>query len=81
LEGGEVHGVVSSMDSENGGTRVDAMMGDAIHQSISRVLKNVGAALMENMKKAEQEMRLVQSLDTPDRKDFARKQMALLEDG
>ena len=53
---------------------VDAM-GDAI-QSISSMLKNVGAALMENMK-AEQEMRLVQSLDTPDRKDFARKQMAL----
>jgi hypothetical protein len=71
---GEDHGVVSSMDSENGGSRVGAM-GDAI-QSISSVLKNVGAALMENMK-AEQEMRLVQSIDTPDRKDFARKQMAL----
>jgi len=50
-------------------------MGDVL-QNISSVIANVGTALLENMK-AEQDMRLVQSLDTPDRKMYAKEQLAL----
>lgn len=55
-----------------GGTMV---VGDVL-QNISNVIANVGSAFMESIK-AEQDMRLIQSLDTPDRKAFAKEQMAL----
>ena len=41
-------------------------MGNVL-RNISSLIANVGTALLENMK-AEQDMRLVQSLDTLDRK-------------
>lgn len=50
-------------------------MGEVL-QNISNVIANVGTALLENMK-AEQDMRFVQSLDTPDRKMYAKEQLAL----
>jgi hypothetical protein len=50
-------------------------MGDFL-QNISSVICNVGSALLENMR-TEQEFRLAQSLDTPDRKAYAKEQMAL----
>ena len=52
-----------------------AGLGNVI-QNISEVIANVGNAVLENMK-AEQDMRLAQSLDTPDRKAFAKEQLAL----
>jgi hypothetical protein len=56
-------------------TGAGAVMGDVL-QNISSVIAQVGTALLENMK-AEQDMRLVQSLDTPDRKMYAKEQLAL----
>ena len=50
-------------------------MGNVL-RNISSLIANVGTALLENMK-AEQDMRLVQSLDTPDRKMYAKEQLAL----
>ena len=50
-------------------------MGDVL-QNISNVIANVGTAVLENMK-AEQDMRFLQSLDTPDRKMYAKEQLAL----
>ncbi|KAI2507538.1 hypothetical protein MHU86_6926 [Fragilaria crotonensis] len=50
-------------------------MGEVL-QNISNVIADYGNTLLENMK-AEQDMRLTQSLDTPDRKAFAIEQMAL----
>ena len=47
-----------------------------VFQNISNVVADVGSALLENMRN-EQDMRLAQSLDTPDRKAFAKEQMAL----
>ena len=47
-----------------------------VFQNISNVIADVGSALLENMRN-EQDMRLAQSLDTPDRKAFAKEQMAL----
>ena len=63
---------IDSLESNGAG---GGMMGTVL-QNISNVIANVGSALMENMK-AEQDMRLVQTLDTPDRKAFAKEQMAL----
>jgi hypothetical protein len=45
-------------------------------KDISNVISGVGSALLENMR-AEQDMRLAQSLDTPDRKEFAKEQLKL----
>ena len=60
---------------ESGGVNsAGAMMGDVL-QNISSAIANVGTALLENMK-AEQDMRLVQSLDTRDRKMYAKEQLA-----
>ena len=56
--------------SGNGGGLGDVM------QNISEVIANVGTAMSENMR-AEQDMRLIHSLDTPDRKAFAKEQLAL----
>ena len=72
-KGGSCAGNESGIDSldVNGA----GMMGEVL-QNISNVIANVGSAFMENMK-AEHDMRLVQSLDTPDRKAFAKEQMAL----
>ena len=50
-------------------------MGNVL-RNISSLIANVGTALLENMK-AEQDMRLVQSLDTLDRKMQAKEQLAL----
>jgi hypothetical protein len=66
------HGLLDSLESNAAG---GGKMGDIL-QNISNVIANVGSALMENMK-TEQDMRLVQTLDTPDRKAFAKEQMAL----
>ncbi len=57
--------VLSAYESsgESGGVNsAGAMMGDVL-QNISSIIANVGTALLENMK-AEQVMRLMQSLDT-----------------
>jgi hypothetical protein len=59
-----------SSSNEGGG-----VIGDVL-QNISNVIANVGTALLENMK-AEQDMRLVQSLDTPDCKMYAKEQLVL----
>ena len=50
-------------------------MGDVL-QNISNVIANVGTAVLEDMK-AEQDMRFLQSLDTPDQKMYAKEQLAL----
>ncbi|KAI2488742.1 hypothetical protein MHU86_25796 [Fragilaria crotonensis] len=47
-----------------------------VFQNISNVVADVGSAFLENMRN-EQDMRLAQSLDTPDQKAFAKEQMAL----
>jgi hypothetical protein len=47
-----------------------------VFQNISNVVADVGNAILENMR-CEQDMRLAQCLDTPDRKAFAKEQMAL----
>jgi hypothetical protein len=66
-------GIVSAYElSSNEGGEV---IGDLL-QSVSNAIANVGTALLENMK-AEQDMQLVQSLDTPDRKMYAKEQLAL----
>ena len=66
------------LSGESGGvSSAEAIMGNVL-QNISRLIADVvGRALLENMK-AEQNMRLVQSLDTPpDRKMYAKEQLAL----
>jgi hypothetical protein len=63
---------IDSLESTNG---AGGMMGEVL-KNISNVIAIVGSALMENVK-AEQVMRLAQTLDTPDRKAFAKEQMAL----
>ena len=65
------------LSGESGGVNsAEAIMGNVL-QNISRLIADVGRALLENMK-AEQNMRLVQSLDTPpDRKMYAKEQLAL----
>ena len=50
-------------------------MGDVL-QNISNVIANVGTAVLKDMK-AEQDMRFLQSLDTPDQKMYAKEQLAL----
>lgn len=65
----------TSGESGSGGGGAGVMMTDVL-QNISSVIANVGTALLENMK-AEQDMRFVQSLDTPDRKMYAKEQLAL----
>ena len=55
-----------SGNSNTTGAVAGAMMGNVL-QNISSVIAKVGMALLENMK-AKQDMRLVQSLDTPDSK-------------
>ena len=71
--------VVSAFESsgESGGTTAKSagVMGNVL-QNISTVIANVGSAFLENMK-AEQDMRFVQSLDTPDRKMYVKEQLAL----
>ena len=69
--------IVSAYESsgESGGVNSGGALGDVL-QNISSVIANVGTAFLENMK-AEQDMRLVQSLDTPDRKMYAKEQLAL----
>lgn len=59
----------SAVNNASGG------MGEWMH-NISAVISNVGTALLENMK-SEQDMRLALTLDTPDRKAFAKEQLAL----
>ncbi len=49
-------------------------MGDVL-QNISNVIANLGTALLENMK-AEQDMRFVQSFESPDCKMYAKEQLA-----
>ncbi len=73
--GGSSAGNDSGIDSLTSTNGAGGMMGEVL-QNISNVIANVGSALMENMK-AEQDMRLAQTLDTPDRKAFAKEQMAL----
>ena len=73
--GGSSSGNDSGMDSLELNGAGAGMMGEVL-QNISNVIANVGSAFLENMK-AKQDMRLVQSLDTPDRKAFAKEQMAL----
>ncbi|KAI2505336.1 hypothetical protein MHU86_9136 [Fragilaria crotonensis] len=68
--GGATSVLTNNEGSGNGGGIGDIM------QNISEVIANVGTAMLENMK-AEQDMRLIQSLDTPDRKAFAKEQLAL----
>ena len=69
--------IVSAYESsgESGGVNSGGALGDVL-QNISSVIANVGTAFVENMK-AEQDMRLVQSLDTPDRKMYVKEQLAL----
>ena len=68
--------IVSAYESsgESGGVNSGGALGDVL-QNISSVIANVGTAFLENMK-AKQDMRLVQSLDTLDRKMYAKEQLA-----
>ena len=68
----------SARDSLSSGTvSLDGIGGMSdVFQNISNVVSNIGNALLENMR-SEQDMRLAQSLNTPDRKAFAKEQMAL----
>jgi hypothetical protein len=68
-------GGASSVLTNNEGSGNGGGIGDVM-QNISEVIANIGTAMLENMK-AEQDMRLIQSLDTPDRKAFAKEQLAL----
>ena len=67
--------IVSEYESsgESSGVNSGGALGDVL-QNISNVIANVG--VLENMK-AKQDMRLVQSLDTLDRKMYAKEQLAL----
>ena len=56
-------------------TGTNDWIGDLLH-NISNVISNVGTAVLDNMH-AEQDMHLAQALDTPDRKVYAKEQMAL----
>lgn len=62
--------------SSSSSASVDGVGMSDIFQNISNVVSSVGTALLENMR-SEQDMRLAQSLDTLDRKAFAKEQMAL----
>ena len=75
--GGSNRTIVLAYESsgESGDVNSGGALGDVL-QNISSVIANVGTAFFENMK-AEQDMRLVQSLDTPDRKMYAKEQLAL----
>jgi hypothetical protein len=64
---------VSEFDTDT--TAPGQAMGDVL-QNILNVIVNVGTAFLENMK-AEQDNRFLQSLDTPDRKLYAKEQLAL----
>ncbi len=77
LVGGS-NSVVSAYDlfGESGGVNSAGAMMGVVLQNISSVIANVGMARLENMK-AKQDMRLVQSLDTPDCKMYAKEQLAL----
>ncbi len=66
----ESRGATSVLTNNDGGGLGDVM------QNISEVIANVGTAMLENMR-AEQDMRLIQSVDTPDMKAFAKEQLAL----
>ena len=74
-ESGGASSVLTNNEGSGNGGGVQRGMGDVM-QNISEVIANVGTAMLENMK-AEQDMRLIQSLDTPDRKAFAKEQLAL----
>jgi hypothetical protein len=81
-KGGDDNVVSSSMDSERGASTGNkeaeaiGVIGGAF-KGLTGVLENAAGALMENMQK-ENEMRLMQYLDTPVRKEFAKKQMELM---
>ena len=68
-----VSDLTSSEDGAGGG--VANGMGE-VFRNISDVMSGVGNAILQNMQN-EQDMRLAQSLDTPDRKAFAKEQLAL----
>ena len=71
--------IVSAYESsdESGGVNSGGgALGYYVLKNISNVIANVGTAFLENMK-TEQDMRLVQSLDTPDCKMYAKEQLAL----
>ena len=74
---GDRNSIVSAAHAspgESGGTNNTSY---AEWQNIgSNVIGVIGTALLENMK-ATQGMRLVQSLDSPDRKMYAKEQLAL----
>ena len=69
--------VVSNLMSSDDGAGAATMsgMGEVI-RNISEVVSGVGNAILQNMQN-EQDMRLAQSLDTPDRKAFVKEQLAL----
>ena len=69
----ESSGECGGVNSNTGGA--GAMMGDVL-QNISSGIANVGTAFLKNMK-AKQDKRLVQSLDTPDRKMYAKEKLVL----
>jgi hypothetical protein len=62
--------------SSGSATSLDGVGMSDVFQNISNVVASVGNAILENMQ-SEQDMRIAQSLDTPDRKAFAKEQMAL----
>jgi hypothetical protein len=80
-KGGEDN-VVSSMDSERGAsngnkaTEAIGVIGGAF-KGLTGVLENAAGAIMENMQK-ENEIRLMQYLDTPVRKEFAKRHLELM---
>ena len=66
----------SDSSSSSSASLGDGVRMTAVFQNISNVVANIGNALLDNMQ-SEQDMKLAQSLDTPDRKAFAKEQMAL----
>ena len=66
--------LLSEFDAATTGAPEEAM-GDVL-QNILNVIANVGTAVLENMK-TEQDMRFLQSLDTPYQKMNAKEQLAL----
>jgi hypothetical protein len=80
-KGGEDN-VVSSMDSERGasdGNKAAEAIGviGGAFKGLTGVLENAAGAIMENMQK-ENEIRLMQYLDTPVRKEFAKRHLELM---
>lgn len=73
--GGGGESILSEFDTAITTGASGNVMGDVL-QNISNVIANVGTAVLENMK-AEQDIRFLQSLDTPDRKMYAKEQLAL----